>query len=111
MQVSINDFENRRDTVFKAVTELVGTRELSEQRSVSVFKVTLHAAPLHIGSSDVAGLKLHKLGEKEIKKRGKGKRICTWLDDRRKHKNVNILRYKIFKIPYTSSRICKLLRN
>jgi hypothetical protein len=57
MQVSINDFENRRDTVFKAVTELVGMRELSERGSVSVFKVTLHAAPLHIGSSDLARLK------------------------------------------------------
>jgi len=54
---NIIDFENRRDRVLKAVTALVGTQELSEQCFGSVFKVTVHAAPVYIGSSDVAGLK------------------------------------------------------
>jgi hypothetical protein len=56
MKVNIIDFENCRDTVLKAVTELVGTQKLSEQRSVSLFKVTVHAAP--VGSSDVAGFEV-----------------------------------------------------
>jgi len=111
MQVNFIDFENRRDTVLKAVTALVGTHELSEQCFVSVFKVTVHAAPVYIGSSDVAGLKWHKLGEKEIKKRGKGSRIWIWSNNRRKYENVNILKYRIFKTLYIPSRICKMLRN
>ena len=55
MQVTIIDFENRRDTVLR---ELVGTQELSEQRSVSVFKTIVHAEPVYIGSSDVAGFEV-----------------------------------------------------
>jgi hypothetical protein len=56
MQVNIIDFENRRDTVLEAVTELVGTQKLSEQHSVSLFKVTVHAAT--VGRSDVAGFEV-----------------------------------------------------
>jgi hypothetical protein len=56
MQVNIIDFENRTDSILKAMTDLVGTQKLSEQRSVYLFKITVHAAP--VGSSDVAGLEV-----------------------------------------------------
>jgi hypothetical protein len=56
MEVNIIDFENRRDRVLEAVTELVGTQKLSEQLSMSLFKVRVHAEP--VGSSDVAGFEV-----------------------------------------------------
>ena len=56
-------------------------------------------------------LKCNKLGEKEIKKRGKVNRVWIWPDDKLKDQNMHIFRNKVFKIRYIPSRICNLLRN